>query len=48
MDENVSTAISGHEPGTVGARYGEYPLAQLKEAVDRVDFDIVIPNWKTP
>jgi integrase len=46
MDENVSAAISGHEPGTVGARYGEYPEAQLKEAVDLVDFDVVIPRWK--
>jgi hypothetical protein len=43
----MNDAISGHDPGTLGGRYGRHPEAQLKDAVHKVDFDVVIPKWST-
>jgi integrase len=43
--ENVHDEITGHANGSVGRTYGRVPIPQLKEAVDKVDFDLVIPKW---
>jgi integrase len=48
LPENLHDAITGHNNGSVGRTYGGIPIAQLKEAVDKVDFDITIPRWKEP
>jgi integrase len=48
IDDHKHDAITGHENGSVGRTYGSIPIADLKEAVDRIDFDITIPRWKTP
>lgn len=45
LPEDLHDAITGHETGSVGRGYGRHPIAQLKEAVDKVDFDIAIPKW---
>jgi integrase len=46
LPEDLHDAITGHENGSVGRTYGGIPITQLKSAVDLVDFDITIPNWK--
>jgi integrase len=43
--ENVHDAITGHDNKSVGRMYGGIPVAVLKEAIDRIDFDVVIPKW---
>ena len=48
IEEALHDEISGHEAATVGRGYGRYPVAQLKQAVDKVEFDVTIPNWKQP
>jgi hypothetical protein len=45
LKEEIHDAITGHANGSVGRTYGGIPIAQLKVAVDKVDFDIVIPKW---
>jgi integrase len=48
IEEALHDEISGHEAATVGRGYGRYPVARLKQAVDKVEFDVTIPNWKQP
>jgi integrase len=47
LPEDLHDAITGHANGSVGRTYGGIPIAQLKAAVDQVDFDITIPKWKS-
>jgi integrase len=47
LDELTHDEITGHENGSVGRGYGRTPVAQLKEAIDKIDFDITIPKWST-
>jgi integrase len=38
-------AITGHENGSIGDDYGNFPIPELKEQIDKISFDIAIPKW---
>jgi integrase len=46
LPEDLHDAITGHENGSVGRGYGRFPVEQLKQAVDQIDFDVTIPRWE--
>jgi hypothetical protein len=46
LEEEVHDTITGHANGSVGRTYGGIPTIDLKQAVDKVDFDITIPKWQ--
>jgi integrase len=48
IDPRVHDAITGHSGSVADKHYGSYPDLVLKEAVDKVDFDVVIPRWVSP
>ncbi len=47
LSEEYHDEISGHDSGnaSVGRSYGHIPIAKLKAALDRVQFNITIPKW---
>jgi integrase len=48
IDPRVHDAITGHSGSVADKHYGSYPDSVLKEAIDKVDFDVAIPIWKKP
>jgi integrase len=47
IDRDLHDRITGHSSdGSVGSRYGSVSIARLKSAIDLIDFDVTIPNWK--
>jgi integrase len=48
IPEEIHDAISGHDSGSVGRTYGSVPIPRLKRELDKIEFDIPIPNWKKP
>jgi integrase len=46
IDERHHDEISGHESGSVGRTYGSVPIPVLKEDLDQIKFDVVIPVWR--
>jgi integrase len=46
LPEDYHDEISGHDSASVGRSYGRYPVKVLKQALDKVRFDVLIPKWK--
>lgn len=47
MPEDMHDEISGHDNRSVGRSYGAFPIKVLKEELDKIEFDVSIPKWKT-
>lgn len=43
VDEEVSDALTGHAPSSVGRNYGEMPLSRLVPAIHSLVFPVVFP-----
>jgi integrase len=37
--------ITGHDDQSIGSTYGNVPIPELKEELDKVRFDVSIPKW---
>jgi integrase len=47
IDEEIHDEISGHDNGSVGRGYGKVPIPLLKAELDKIEFDVEIPKWKS-
>jgi integrase len=45
LTEIEHDAITGHTNGSVGRTYIHPSVAKLKEAIDKIDFDVTMPRW---
>ena len=45
LSEDVSDALTGHSRGSIGRGYGIFPVSVLRDAINKVRFDVEIPRW---
>jgi len=45
-DNEAKLQITGHSSGTESAKYGQIPVKEMKQIVDQLQYDVVIPPWK--